>query len=520
MASSSAPPPPRPRSAGLYPSLWPCDHADTERTQCVSGAGLPAGFDPAKARVDRNPAVYYPVFMYHRDPEELYVYGRGKAVGKPSYVARVNPRTLEVSQRFELPFAIYVGGAVMHANGNVYVVHGCTLYRFLGGDLDKVQSVGLPLTNGLFSCYNGVTVASDGHLLVKGWAIDIRDREVLDAPIRLGVALLALVLITTLPLIYLAPAMAVLPPLLVALALLAVQLKAWRTGFSWRRFMAGNSDGLLISIDPESLEEADRFIPTERLGFARITVTAEPPSSPSEAQPAPAARDQADLVTIPGSTRLHAWRIHRGRLTPLKGFGDKYREPRDGSYAGCGPTIVGPDIYFTDNVAPVGLTTPSYRLFRKDLAGSRPMKQVQISRGTPGFNFWSNASSPANRLLLSWDTLGAWVEARHTPSLELAWLTKGRCSDCVVVVEDRGYVYLAHYDRDMSLKDYLTAFGPRARAADNKKELRVLDLHTGEERFRVPIGTTAPCMSMILPGNNDDVFLGTRDALIRVSAGA
>lgn len=498
--------------SGLYPSHWPSDHGDIQRTQCSLKAGLPRGFDPDKISIKKNSELYYPVFMYMRDHDELFVYGRGTALGAPSYLAKVDPLSLVIKQRYELPFALYVGGAVVHENGNVYLIHGRSLYTFEGGDLDRVQELELPAMNGVLTCYNGMTVSSEGYLLVKGWSMDRRDAQVFSAPLKLGALLIATACAAIIPMRYFLPQLALLPALLAGVLLTTAQLKSWSGGFSWRKFLSMSDNGALFSMDPDTLEIVDKVVPSERMGFARITLTPTALEGGGELG--------GDLVLIPGDTQLHAWRCRGGSLTPAQGFGDTYRSADDGSYTGCGPTIMGDDVFFTDNVAPIELTKNSYRLYTKSMSGGGELRHAQLSRGAPGFNFWSNAVSPAHGLVVSWDTLGGWVEARDSSTLELVWESESRTSDCVVIGEDAGHVYTAHYDYDLTLQDYLTAFGPRPRVSNIPKSLRIFDLTTGDTIADIALGLTAPCMSMIIPGLNDDVFVGMRDGLLRVGSQA
>lgn len=95
---------------GLYPSLWPCDHGDVQRSQCAEGGGLPAGVKVADLKSITNPVLHHPLFMYTRNSDELFVYGRAEGFSKGNYFARVDALTLEVRERFSLPFTPYVGG--------------------------------------------------------------------------------------------------------------------------------------------------------------------------------------------------------------------------------------------------------------------------------------------------------------------------------------------------------------------------------------------------------------------------
>ncbi|MEZ5292909.1 MAG: hypothetical protein R2745_17645 [Vicinamibacterales bacterium] len=138
------------RSSGLYRTLWPADHADTARRKFVTGRGLPEALDPHRIRTT-NAALPYVQWMYTRGDGERYCYGVPGTPGESAYLARVEARTLRVRQKVALPRSLYIGGALCHRNGHVYLVHGPRLYRFDDGDLDRRTMTALPMVNGLFT---------------------------------------------------------------------------------------------------------------------------------------------------------------------------------------------------------------------------------------------------------------------------------------------------------------------------------------------------------------------------------
>lgn len=160
------------RSGGLFPTLWPADHGDTARRKFVVDGGLPAELDPDRIRTIVNPDLPYVQWMYTRGQAERFVYGVPGAPGQKAYFAKIDARTLEIRQKRELPRSLYIGGALIHRDGHVYLVHGPRLYRFDDGDLDCATEASLPSVNGVFTQYNGMHVTEDGMLFVKGWAMD------------------------------------------------------------------------------------------------------------------------------------------------------------------------------------------------------------------------------------------------------------------------------------------------------------------------------------------------------------
>ncbi len=88
----------------------------------------------------------------------------GKIAG--IYVARVNAFTLEVEQKVTLPRGLYIGGLLVHSNGNVYCMHANTLYTFWAGDLLNCTVTELPAVhlNGKMVQTNGMLVTQDGNI--------------------------------------------------------------------------------------------------------------------------------------------------------------------------------------------------------------------------------------------------------------------------------------------------------------------------------------------------------------------
>ena len=150
------------RSGGLFDTLWPADHGDTARRKFVTGGGLPAALDPARIRTISNPELPYVQWMYTRGADERFVYGVPGAPGERAYLAKVDARTLQIRQKRFLPRSLYIGGALVHRNGHVYLVHGPRLYRFDQGDLDRFTTIPLPPTNGFFSHTTACTSPKTG----------------------------------------------------------------------------------------------------------------------------------------------------------------------------------------------------------------------------------------------------------------------------------------------------------------------------------------------------------------------
>lgn len=523
------PPPHTPaewRRPGLYPSLWPADHGDVERSQCAIHGGLPTGVKEGDLKLTTNPELYHPLFLYTRNPDELFVYGRGEMMGKGNYVARVDARTLEIRERLALPFTPYVGGGLVHESGDVYLVHGTRLYRFPQGRLDPPQVRQLPLINGVMTVYNGLTVASDGVLILKGWAVTREDVPVLP---KRQVRLMGLGVLLALG----GAVLAALRPDLWGLALgmgLAIPLLMVgvlrRTKTSLRRFLGPIQPGVMMTLDPVSLASRQEFVPPERLAFGRVTVMRTvgegpdqvmvPPHTPRARPGEPA---QAEWVLAAGDTRLHRLRYADGRLSPDETWSERYRTEGDGSTMASAPTPFGTGVFVMDNVSPGRLTAPRFRLFRKDLDPQVPTRVVDTAHGAPGFNYWTVALDTVRRRVLTWDSLTGWVSAHAMDTLEKVWEAQARSTDCLTLGGEQGHVYTVDYDGQLSLPDFRRLFDVSPPGQGLTKSFVVLDAETGRELLRKRLGQTAPTMSMIMPGIHADVFIGTRPGLVRLSVG-
>jgi len=206
--------------AGLYPTIWPLEHADRWRTQCAPDGGLPSSFDPASLMLEVL-ELDQPMLGYTRDQDEVFVLGgmpftmgmftQGiiqnsaevqmtlddllENLEQTPYIAKINPLTLEYRILYlnECHAVNYPGGLLMHQNGLIYAVARSVLYKIDPGNLQILRSVKLPLVEdgmvGRFTIYNGLQVMADGDLVTKsaiaktnpneGWLLRI-DPDTLD----------------------------------------------------------------------------------------------------------------------------------------------------------------------------------------------------------------------------------------------------------------------------------------------------------------------------------------------------
>ena len=173
--------------ASLYPSVWPADMADLNRSNAVVNAGLPRDVRPEDIAIE-TVEMPFPVFSYIRDDDEVFVIGgtpfvlaryvsaidglpAGRTQAKP-HITRYNPQT---GEQVRLPLDRgttlgYVGGALMHANGFVYAISQSHLYRIDAETMTIVNSADLPTVSfprARSTIYNGLSVSGDGYLLTK-----------------------------------------------------------------------------------------------------------------------------------------------------------------------------------------------------------------------------------------------------------------------------------------------------------------------------------------------------------------
>ena len=173
--------------ASLYPSVWPADMANLNRSNSVVNAGLPRDARAEDIAID-TVEMPFPVFSYIRDNDEVFVIGgtpfilaryvsaidgrpEGRTQAEP-HITRYNPET---GEQVRLPLdrgdtVSYVGGALMHENGFVYAISQSHLYRIDAETMAIVNSVDLPTVpfpRARSTIYNGLSVSRDGYLLTK-----------------------------------------------------------------------------------------------------------------------------------------------------------------------------------------------------------------------------------------------------------------------------------------------------------------------------------------------------------------
>jgi hypothetical protein len=180
--------------ASLYDTAWPSDMANLNRSNSVVNAGLPRDATAETVAIE-SVEMPYPAFSYTRNEDEVFVIGGTSFVLNryvdqidglgnlglrdaqlAPHITKYNPFTGE-QVRIELDRGEgngYVGGALVHANGFVYVAYQSHLYKIDPDSMTIEQSVALPLAPAPLSrstIYNGLSTSSTGELITKYWTL-------------------------------------------------------------------------------------------------------------------------------------------------------------------------------------------------------------------------------------------------------------------------------------------------------------------------------------------------------------
>lgn len=180
--------------AALYDTAWPADMANLNRSNSVVAAGLPRDASEETVAIE-SVEMPYPVFAYTREEDEIFVVG-GTSFILDQYVDSIDSLgSLDLSNGQSAPHITkynpftgtqtrldlnrgegldYVGGALIHANGYVYVVFQSHLYKIDPDTMTIARSAGLPAAPGSlapFTIYNGLSASSSGALITKYWTL-------------------------------------------------------------------------------------------------------------------------------------------------------------------------------------------------------------------------------------------------------------------------------------------------------------------------------------------------------------
>ena len=149
-----------------FDTIWPTEHADSERHQFILGNGLQISMGTSLITTC-NSGLDCPNFALTRAPGELFAVG-----GSPNFrrstgwIARLNSETLAVAKHVPLQDGVrtWAASCAMHCNGYVYAATGHYLYK-LDAELNLLKKILLP--DG-FEGESSILILSSGDLLVKG----------------------------------------------------------------------------------------------------------------------------------------------------------------------------------------------------------------------------------------------------------------------------------------------------------------------------------------------------------------
>mmetsp|Transcript_3156 Transcript_3156/g.4892 ORF Transcript_3156/g.4892 Transcript_3156/m.4892 type:complete len:550 (-) Transcript_3156:135-1784(-) len=517
------------RDVSLINSTWPSDHGDSSRSKYTIGGGFPSDFDVQSIkRIDNNeldPAQW----IYTGGTHSEFIYTLG---GPPIKLrlGKYSSKSLELLQTFEFPSAIYLGGLLLHANGNVYAIHANRVWKFSNGDLTNYTSVRLDTDlNGRVVQTNGMLVSSDGLLVIKQWSMNFEDLGQLilidpDIPkYILGVYVVAVTIalisqfrveisfgkmlhrylivtffsmLTFISFVY------------CFIALLSGGIyNPWVFFASNLLYDSHGGGGELKLIDPETLQLVAGVHLTERCSFARMALTVLPNG------------ENAMVLLGDEHTHQYRWNPASGALYEVVEWSKRYRNRGEGTFPGTGPAIFNNTAYFTDNTFPVMLRGHSYTMFSQQLHDNADLQSVHLTKdGQPGVMFWSTVVSPREGDVIVWDTYGQSVQSRKAHDLSLHWEIPALQMDCISVAADTGYVYFSDYSDKSYTGDINYMVKKMILGTKNTtKYLIIADTSTGRVVANVSLFQgNGMRSSVIVPGAHNDVIIGTPSGLSRL----
>jgi outer membrane protein assembly factor BamB len=145
---------------------------------------------------------------------------------------------------------------------------------------------------------------------------------------------------------------------------------------------------------------------------------------------------------------------------------------------------------------------------------------IHLTKEKPGFLFYSNVISPIEGDVIVWDAVSRSVQARRLYDLSLHWEASYLNMDSVAIAADKGHIYLSDYNDgplDANAFPNELVNGGKHRFTNLIKQLIVLNASTGRLIANTTISNKEHITAMhIIPGANNDVFVGSNRGLIRV----
>ncbi len=174
--------------AGLYPTIWPTEQGNPNRTKSIVNAGLARDFSVDQVKLE-SIEMPFPTFIFTRDTNEVFVFGgmpdyldlyvNAIATGNPGfpdftyygqfspYLMKINPSTMDTLS-IDLsggPGLTYLGGALIHEDGLVYAIANGRIFKIDPSDMTILASLDLPADD--MSIVNGMSVLASGKLIAK-----------------------------------------------------------------------------------------------------------------------------------------------------------------------------------------------------------------------------------------------------------------------------------------------------------------------------------------------------------------
>lgn len=328
--------------------------------------------------------------------------------------------------------------------------------------------------------------------------------------------------------------------------------------------MNGGGTGEIKFIDPLSLEVVAEAVMPDRCSIARMAMIAvseteseniahdmmpgydpiHPPagygrSSTSQSNNITHGKVVEEILVLLGDEYAYQYRYnpHTRTLRQIHLWTRKYRSRGQGNYPATGSTILNNTAYFTDNTFPVLLKGQSYSMYRMplyvnendipsqdapepDAVVDKPLYTFPLTAPSeyPGFMFWSVVGSPIEKDIIVWDTANRRVQARSLVDLSLHWELASTNADCLTVAADKQHVYLSDWSASPDTWDYwLGAIGNYHPFGNTSKFVIVANSTNGDVLANVTVAENEGMkISMIIPGPNNDIFVGTPTGLTRI----
>jgi len=441
---------------GYYPTIWPSEHADLYRSHAVDSGGLPKGFNKADLKL-YSTNIYLPAWGYTRNKEEVFAIG-----GSPMLISTFTASIKNSQSTSGLTTVMNIFKDVF--SSDVPYVAKINATQDKKAILNLSQGKTVNYTGGLLMHANGFLYAVSQSVLYK---IEPESMNIVKS---------------------------------ITLPTVGNSYTAYWTTYNGMQALENgeivlkgfhllnnaNLDGYLLLVDPETLQiDIQQQV---RVSSARLMI----------------ANNYLYHVNAEDNLRF---KITDEGFVLDKAFTARYRNLSDKSTQASSPLYL-PNInmeVFADNTAP-NAQTP-IRLYTKSVKDiDAKMQSANISGSNKaGFNFFMIAADVfVHNLVVHYDPLNDLVSANkihQDGSIQLVWEVKNiKASASPAISAKSGHIYIDDYK-------------------NGKDHFIVLDLLTGNELARVPLGAALPTVGTVFIGQNNDVYIlnsesGNKNGLI------